>query len=47
MFARYCCIFLFATEAPEVDDPNLPQIESSNGLHRSLLPRESFVNYYQ
>ena len=47
MFAFCYRIFRFATEALEVDEANLPEIESCNELHRSFLPREFFLNYYQ
>ena len=40
MSTFYYRIFRFATEAPEVDEPNLSEIESCNELHGSLLPRE-------
>jgi len=46
MYARYLRIHHIATEAPEVDDPNLPQTQPGNGLHRLVLPRESLSSYY-
>jgi hypothetical protein len=43
MSACYIRIHILATEAPEVNDPNLPQAQPSNGLHRPFLPCESFL----
>jgi hypothetical protein len=42
MFACYCRIYFSATEAPEVDDQDVLEAQSGNGLHGSALPCESF-----